>query len=126
MLGARRFRNYGEAAPVPVAEAETDYVALLESYAPTVQALTRTLMDPVRQAAVLEVELKQLIARDASPNRISETRAKLDAARRQAALQIESESSTREWRTLGKIGIVTGVGIGAAVILWILSKTLKK
>jgi hypothetical protein len=54
------------------------------------------------------------------------TQAKLKAAEARLGLKTEAIESTREWRTLGKAGVVTGIGIGAAIIFFILTKALKK
>jgi hypothetical protein len=95
---------------------------LLQSYAPTVQALTDAATDPVRQAAVLRAKLQDAVARGASARQVQLLQAQLAAAERRVALKQEAEGSVRQYRMLGQLGIVAGIGLLMATTYLVLRK----
>jgi len=49
--------------------------------------------------------------------RLRNLQARLKAAERRQTLQRESESARRSWRTLGQIGLVSGVLVAVAIAI---------
>ena len=100
---------YGAETPV----ASPDYAS---------QALTAlpALADIIapKDPRVLRAQLNAAVARGAPVSTIASLRARYDAA-------VEKQVSGSEWRTLGKVGAIVGIGVGAAAIFYILTKALK-
>lgn len=116
-----RFGVYGSDEEAAPAEGGGP-LALLQSYAPTVQALTDAATDPVRQAAVLRAKLQDAVARGASARQVQLLQAQLAAAERRVALKQEAEGSVRQYRMLGQLGIVAGIGLLMATTYLVLRK----
>lgn len=103
-------------------EPEGNWLTALQSYAPTIQAITDVTTDPVRQAAILRVKLQDAIARGAPAKQIQTLQAQLEAANRRVALKHEAEGSVRQYRMLGQLAIVAGIGLLAATTYLVLRR----
>ena len=108
----------------PVEDDSTEQ--MIKDYAPVVQAVSEQLLDPTQQAEVLRAKIKNTkqmmrgvptILQGPLQMRLRNLQARLKAAERRQALQRESESARRTWRTLGQIGIVSGIIVAAAVAI---------
>lgn len=103
----------------------TNYMELLQGAAPIVSSIAEAVSDPYKRVGILEAQLNSAKSRGASLQEIGRIEAKLMAAQRRLQIKIEGESATRQWRTLGQLGVVTGIGVGAAVILYVLSRAVR-
>lgn len=83
------------------------------------------LEDPYRRVAILEAQLRDALTRGRSAYEVDLIRGKLEAAKIALSTEESASRSLQDWRTLGKIGLGTGIAIGAAILLWILTKTIK-
>jgi hypothetical protein len=99
---------------------------MIKDYAPLVQAASEQLLDPTQQAEVLRAKIKNTkqMIRGVPPvlqgplqMRLRTLQARLKAAERRQTLQRESESARRSWRTLGQIGLVSGVLVAVAIAI---------
>jgi len=136
-----RFGAWGAAATTPT-EAEAaasraaSTAAQLQAYLPLVGSAVSSLTggsDAYQQIAVLEAQIgnyqkmKQKVPFLAwfYDNEIAKAQAKLVAAKRRADLQAESESSTREWRGLGKAALVVGLILGGSIAFYFIAGAFK-
>ena len=103
-------------------EAKTNPLDLIAKWSPTVQALTDSVTDPVRQASVLRAKLAEALARGSSSRQISVLQAQLQAAERRVQLKQEAEGSVRQFRLLGQLALVTVVGLGGSLIYFVLKR----
>ena len=116
-MGYWRQRPYGADDPAP----KPTPGEVIQTLIPAAGALISQLQDPRRQAGVLRAKLHDAIARgDARQAAIF--RAKYEAALHAISRQEEGETSTREWRGLGQAAILTGIGVGVALIVLLLAK----
>ncbi len=91
---------------------------------PLVADVVSSAQDPYQQAAVW----RQRAAWYRSiglEQRARTLEAKADAAERRLALELESEQSTREWRGLGKTGLIVGIGVGVSLIMLLLAGAVR-
>jgi hypothetical protein len=72
-----------------------------------------------------EEELRILIMQGGTAKKIAEVKAKLEQARRDLSLENEQVSELREFSDLAKLGTLMFYGLGAATILFILSRAAK-
>jgi len=105
-----------DADEAPVSD--VSLTALTTALAPLASGLT----DPHQRVAVLEVKLAQARARGASLTTIRTLEAKLAAARRRTEVAVEGEQATRQWRGLGQAAIIEGIGVGVAMMIFLLKK----
>lgn len=110
--------------PVPTSDGSNP-VALAEILAPLAAGVTSGLTDPHRQAALLRAQLDIARSKGASLTKIKKLEAKLQAAERKAALADEGVQSTRTWRGLGQVGGLVGIGVGLALVFYLLTKAGK-
>lgn len=80
---------------------------------------------PTERAAVLRVQLNHALASGAPVYRVNELHARLKAAEQEAAYYLQGQQSGQEWASLGKTGVATGIGVGAALAFLILMRALK-
>ncbi len=78
-----------------------------------------------QRAAVLRARLHVAMAEGRSLSYLADLRAKLAAAEHAAAVAREREQASRDVRTLTRVGLAVGVGIGAVVLLRMLAGTLR-
>lgn len=113
---------YGRYGAGEEVEAGGNQSALLQTIAPAVAAVVTDLQDPYKKAEVLRVRIARAKASGVAPAwYIANLEAKLRAAERQLALEQSDIQSTSEWSTLGKVGLATGVAVGGALIILLLS-----
>jgi hypothetical protein len=93
--------------------------------APVVSSLVEATQDPIRRLYVLRADLQQAVLRGAPLPVIQGLRAKVAAAERAAAIKVEGETSTREWRALGKTAISVGIAAGVGLTLLIFAGALR-
>lgn len=113
-------------APEALPAEDTSTEQMIKDYAPLVQAASEQLLDPTQQAEVLRAKIKNTkqMIRGVPPvlqgplqMRLRTLQARLKAAERRQTLQRESESARRSWRTLGQIGLVSGVLVAVAIAI---------
>jgi len=96
----------------------------LASLVPLVADVVSSAQDPYQQAAVW----RQRAAWYRSigfEQRAKVLEAKAEAAERRFALELEAEQSTREWRGLGKTGLIVGIGVGVSLIVLLLAAAVR-
>ena len=112
------------AMPAPAEDDSTEQ--MIKDYAPVVQAVSEQLLDPTQQAEVLKAKIKNTkqmmrgvpaVLQGPLQMRLRNLQARLKAAERRQTLQRESESARRSWRTLGQIGLVSGVLVAVAIAI---------
>ncbi len=129
------FNYYGVFDPTEIAIAKSsadsgtqtskDLSATIAALSPAISTLVDSATDPNKRVAVLEAKIINARKKGSSASKIRILQAKLDAARIRAGVKNESLESTRDWRSLGKLGVITGIGIGAAIIFFILKSAFK-
>lgn len=72
-----------------------------------------------------EQDLQRLVLGGGSLKQIGDARAKFEAAKRDVQLEAEGLDSSREWSTLGKLVIVSSIGLAAVGAILLLSKAVK-
>lgn len=97
----------------------------ITALSPAITTVVDALNDPIKRVAVLKAKIADAKRKGKSRATIEKLQAKLYAAQERMGVKQESLDSTRDWRNLGKVGLITGIGIGAAVIFFILSKSFK-
>lgn len=103
----------------------TDYLGKLKSVVDIVQPFIGTANDAVTKAENLRAKLKSAVLLRASPSTLIKLQGELAAAERQAALQVQGEQASRQWRSLGQGSVVVGVILGVSVIALISAFTFK-
>lgn len=107
-----RLPGFGEdAAAMP----ESDYSAYLDVIAPYVEKWWET--SAYQKVVEARAALQLAVAKGSPAKVLSDLRAQLAAAEREYALEVEAESSSREWSALAKVGAVVGIGIGVAILV---------
>ena len=95
-----------------------EYTDIVEEYGPMVKAIAEQYTDPTKQQAVLDARIKntQKLLRSLPPAlqepvkaRLRVLQARKKATEPQIQKQKEADTSLRTYRTLGQIGIVTGI-----------------
>jgi len=91
----------------------------LATYAPLITAVVEGISDPHQQAMLWEQRLitLQSMGFSESSSVYRSALARYEAALRSAGLETEDEESTREWRSLGKAGVATGIVLGIGVLI---------
>lgn len=126
MIGNRSgaWGRWGDGDVTPAASS-TDYLTQLATIAaPIIGAVSGG--DPITKAAVATADYKAGLVRGASVGTLAVLKAKMDAANYNAQQAMISQDSTREWATLGKTGVITGIGVGVAVIVLLVVSAFKK
>ena len=85
--------------------------------------------DPIQRASVLRAKIKNFEnMRSKFPlmgtfytNEIRKMKAKLSAAEEEIKIKREGQKATRQWRSLGQAGVVTGILVGVSLIVLITS-----
>ena len=72
-----------------------------------------------------EQDLQRLVLGGGSLKQIGDARTKFEAAKRDVQLEAEGLDSSREWSTLGKLVLVSGIGLAAVGAILLLSKAVK-
>jgi hypothetical protein len=94
------------------------YSDIIEEYGPMVKAIAEQYKDPIKQQAVLDARIAntQKLLRALPPalrgplkSRLRVLQARRVSTEPQVKKQEEAETSLRTYRTLGQIGIVTGI-----------------
>lgn len=106
-----------------------DTTALVQQFLPV---LTDTLpgLDPHQRVGVYEAKIRNYevmkkklpFAATFYDNEIRKLKAKLAAARKEAALKDEGVAATRQWRGLGQGTLLVGAGVGLALIYYFVKK----
>lgn len=102
-----------------------DLASTLRALSPAITTVVDSVTDPYKRVKILKAKIKDAKRKGASASKIQRLQAKLEAAQHRLDIKNESLDSTRDWRMLGKAGIVTGIGIGAAIIFFILMQSFK-
>ena len=98
---------------------------ILDQYAPIFRDVAGEFSDPGRQVASLRQRLATAISKGKPAAVVLELQEKLRDAEADLAKEQEYDDSKRELNTLSKIAVVTGIGIGASVIFFVLMRALK-
>jgi hypothetical protein len=114
--------SFGDPLEETVTNLSPAFTETVSALLPAVSSIISETQDPYRKVELLKVKLSGQAPGSTS---YKKTAAKLRAAEARLGLKDEAIESTREWRSLGKAGVVTGIGIGAAIIFLILTKALK-
>lgn len=115
-----------EAPPTePEGEAMSQWATALSSL-PIISTIVERVTDPRRRAGILRAQLADAIRRGRPLTTIEKLRAQLAAAEAQVQAQEEYEQQKREAWALAKVGQATLVGIGMAVIFFILMRTVRR
>lgn len=125
--GFGRFGYWGDEDPGSTSTVITKPTPgeVIQTAIPAVSTLITSLQDPRRQAGVLRAKLQAAIARG-DGRQAAILRAKYEATIHQIALTREGEGATRQWRGLGQAAILTGIGVGFALIVLLLALARKK
>lgn len=92
---------------------------------PVAQGLTEAFKDKYKAVQVAQLKLRTAQAQGASSIHLGKLQANYNAALRAYQKQLEAEQARSTFRTIGQVGGVTAVGIGAAVILFILVRAFR-
>lgn len=103
------------------------YLDSLQAFAPTAIELYKKSQDDPAYLKMKKAEqdLQRLVLGGGSLQQIGDARARLEAAQRDVQLEAESLNSSREWSTLGKLVVVSGLGMAALGAIYVLSKVVK-
>ena len=104
---------------------KTKILDVLDEYGPIFRQLTGEFTDPGRQVVSLRARLADAIAKGKPQGTILELEGKLRDAEADLRKEQDYDSSQRELTTLSKVAIVTGIGVGASLIFFILMKALR-
>lgn len=115
-----------EAAEPGVSDVFSQYMQDIAPHLQSFTAVSETLTDPVRQIAVLEAQLASARSRGASLATLQLLEGKLNAARIRLQRRQETDESVRLWRTLGMLAAATGIAIGSATTLFILTRAVRR
>lgn len=113
------------AATTAAAEAASGTPTNLIPVITGITAAVEALDDPYKRVAVLEAQLRDAIVRGKSAYTVDLLRSKLEAARVALAQEEAAQGSLAEWRALGKIGVGTGIAIGAMIVLLLILRALR-
>lgn len=102
-----------------------DLAETLKALSPAITTVVESVSDPYKRVQILEAKIKKAKRSGASASKLERLYAKLDAAKHRLSIKDEALDSTRDWRMLGKAGIVTGIGVGAAIIFFIMMQSFK-
>jgi hypothetical protein len=132
---ADAFGSWGALDPAQILEAKSsadegtessqELSRTLTALSPAITTVVEALTDPYKRVKILEAKIKKAKRSGASASKIQRLQAKLEAAKHRLSIKDEALESTRDWRMLGKAGIVTGIGIGAAIIFFIFMQSFK-
>lgn len=115
----------GAPVEIPVPGEQAGIYDLVAGYLPVAQVIAAQLQDKYRSMMNAEQKLAQARAQGQSSAYIAKLEANYYAAKRAYEKQLEGEESTRQYRLLGQIGIVTGIGLGAAAIFYVLTRAFR-
>ena len=115
----------GAPVEIPVPGESAGIYDLVAGYLPVAQVIADQLTDKYRAMGIAEQKLAQARAQGQSSAYIGRLEANYYAAKRAYEKQLEGEESTRQYRLLGQIGIVTGIGLGAAAIFYVLTRAFR-
>lgn len=120
---------YGQYEEVPAQmhtpEGDVGIFELAVGYMPVAQALAAQLQDKYKLMINAERKLNTAKAAGQSTAYIKQLEANYLAAKRNYEKQLEGEASTKTYRLLGQVGVVTAIGVGAAAIYYILTRAMR-
>lgn len=90
-----------------------------------VKDLREITQDPYKKMALAQVALDRAKAQGQPASVVAEKQAAYDSAMRQYEKSLATEQTIADFAFLGKVGLATGVGIGAAIMLFVLVKAFK-
>lgn len=124
-----RWGGYGQAGDVDAdlladAPQESAWSTAL-SIGSAIPGIVAMFGNPVQRAETLKIKIAEARSRGASLSTIQKLQAKLTAAEQEVAAQEEGAQHRRDLYGLAKVGGATVIGIGAALILFLLVRAFK-
>lgn len=95
-------------APAPSGNAGQQIIDLLPVVGQTVGGILQASQDPVQRLGVLRAELNEALRLGRPESTIREIQAKIQAAERDVALEVEWEAQQRRVGTLVEVGLAAG------------------
>jgi hypothetical protein len=116
--------HWGEGATPEQADQPTFLQTALQVL-PIAQTLAEQLADDCKNAQAYRYKLQQAKMSGQSQAYLANLQAKIDAADRGCASQVETQQAKTNLLVLGQIGAVVGVGIGASIIVFIIARAFR-
>jgi hypothetical protein len=123
--GAYGAWGQGDVAQQQSVEEQRSYLDIAVEALPLAKAFAEQFTDKFKAVQIAEAKLRNAQMAGVSGIQLSKLQANLNATKRAYTQQLEREQSTRDFRTLGQVATVTGIGIGIAGIFFILTRAVR-